>query len=295
MRKVFCLLVISSLCYGGIIGKPKAAEFLLINFDAESLGCGGAGVAGKGLSKLCLNPSSIIGVKGEEVVFFHSEWISDLSYEFFGYAKELRGCAISLSGGWLRMPKIKGRGPDKESLEYSASDLLLALSYAKETKVGVLGGSVKLIELKIEEERGDGMAIDIGWLLERDLAHTESKYWYRLGISISNVGPEIQFVAQSDPLPLTLRAGFAFGGRSRALLFDLKKEVGEPFTFHLGGEQRLADMLSLMAGGYTDFKSGCLSFGFEMRYRSLTLDYAYLPYDKALGGTHHISLSLIHI
>jgi len=283
MKKILLFLLISTLSFGKTIGKPKAGEFLLVNPDLRSTGCGGTGVSAEGgVSSAYLNPASLIGIKDGEIVFIHSEWIDDLKYEFIGYGDRLTDSIVSLSLCGLHMPKIKGRKPNKEPFDYTAYDISVIFSYAKIIKYGALGINVKMIEEKIEEKASIGYGVDIGGLYQGKRIG--------FGASVANIGPGLMFIKEEGDLPLVARAGVSFRTGKGRFLFEIKNEIDENPSFHFGTELLLDSML-LRLGASTDPKLSYTA-GFKMKYGGYFFDYVYaLPEDKdELGQTHTFSL-----
>lgn len=240
----------------------------------------------EGVSSIYLNPASIIGIEYEEVIFVHNEWIDDISYDVVGYGKKKGNRTFALMGLWLHMPKIEGRKPNREVLDYEAYDFSLVFTYAKKVSYGILGGSIKSILSRIEEQNAKGYAVDIGWLFEKEN--------FNMGASISNLGPKLQFKNESSSLPLIFRIGISFEDKRGRDLFNVVKETGEPFSLHLGGEFPLKRYpIFLRIGGYTDLKeNNRIGGGFGIEYKNTFFDYAYLPFEDVLGNIHSVSFKL---
>jgi hypothetical protein len=131
-----------------------------------------------------------------------------------------------------------------------------------------------------------------------------------LGLSLTNMGPDIAFIdqEQSDPLPITARAGVAFTPISDEisnliLAFDLEQSLvwlvdGDTDTrrseiYHLGAEYRYVDLLAGRIGYVRDkdgdFNAATYGLGFIYK-KKLSLDYANVPQADTLERVHRWSV-----
>ncbi|MEW6006808.1 MAG: PorV/PorQ family protein [bacterium] len=284
MKRLMLLIAFSFSVYAK--QTPKSVEFLAISFDPRSIAQGGAGVGQEGgISSIYLNPSLLIGIENEEVVLMHNEWIDDIQYEFIGYGRRIDDRVLGLSGIWLHMPKIEGREPNKELLMYEAYDLGIIFTYAKLTKLGVLGGSIKAIRARIEKEEERSYAFDLGFL--------KRKPNFAMGASISNFGPKVQFIKEGNKMPLIFRMGCFFKAPNWKGVFDFVKEIEEPFSLRFGGEFPLKEYFLLRCGLYADMESNQgATGGFEVKKNNFSLNYAFISYKDEIGNSHSISLGI---
>ncbi|MFH1010017.1 MAG: UPF0164 family protein, partial [bacterium] len=96
IQKVFLLAFAISLAWEPALPQSKvgttAAPFLGIAVGARALGMGGAFVSvADDATALYWNPAGIARLSSYEVILVHTDWISDLSYDFVGVVFPLRG------------------------------------------------------------------------------------------------------------------------------------------------------------------------------------------------------------
>ena len=116
-----------------------------------------------------------------------------------------------------------------------------------------------------------------------------------LAATVTNLGSKLKFLSDGDPLPMALHVGGAWQPNAHWLV---SSEVVYPKTglasFHIGGEWRPIEMLSLRTGYRTDTVKELsalagYSAGIGVDVWGQELAYAWLPYGD-LGNTHYISL-----
>ena len=133
---------------------------------------------------------------------------------------------------------------------------------------------------------------------------------YSIGMAVTNVGPEISFIdrEQSDPLPITLRAGFGYTVMSDEVsnllvAFDLEQslvwlvdddtEHRRSEIYHVGAEYRYVNLLAGRIGYIYDddgdFSAPTYGMGFIYKDK-LSLDYANVPQAEQLDRVHRWSV-----
>src|SRR4029077_17529299 len=116
-----------------------------------------------------------------------------------------------------------------------------------------------------------------------------------LAATLTNVGTKLKFLNEGDSLPLAFHLGAAFQAMSRGLITaeGVYAKTGLA-SFHVGGEWRPLDLISIRAGYRTDTLKELsplagYSMGLGLNVWGQELGYAWLPYGD-LGNTHYISL-----
>jgi len=206
-----------------------ACIFLLIEPSSRSGGMGQAHVAQSddGFSGYW-NPGAMAFNKKRQAAWMHTNWlgkvdgIDDMYIEYLGWhthSPSLEGNVgfhfIYLTYGSQDQTDYNGQF----LRTFTSYELAFAVSYATQLseKLG-LGGSFKFIFSNLspvgtgrtDGPKGQGMsyAFDFG-LKYKDMLWING---LDLGVNLQNIGPDITFIddAQSDPLPMNLRAGFSF-------------------------------------------------------------------------------------
>ncbi|MEW5694271.1 MAG: hypothetical protein AB1765_13370 [Candidatus Hydrogenedentota bacterium] len=68
-----------------------------------------------------------------------------------------------------------------------------------------LGATVKYIQMKINNEKSTGIALDIGCLYKPTVENLT------IGANIQNLGPKLKaFISEKDALPLNIKVGGAY-------------------------------------------------------------------------------------
>jgi len=186
---IFCLLLGVSLVYAGNDNTgTSAANFLKIGVGPRGTGMGGAFVAHvNDVTSLYWNPAGITNVSSLEVGVSYTDWILDIQHNFLGvvYPMGKKGSIglsfISLSMG--DMEKTTPLNPEGTGAYFSANDLAIAVTYAKQlTDRFSVGLTAKFINETISFSSANTFAIDAG--TQFDTGFRGLKF----GVSISNFG-----------------------------------------------------------------------------------------------------------
>jgi len=287
-----------------------AATTLQMTMSARALGMGEAFCAVMGgLDSLNYNPAGITVIPRPELSTSYASGIAGDGYGALGYAHPLS--AATLAG---------------ELLYYSAGDVNLSYSDGTQRKVtaqrdmlgmvsvGVplgwglsAGGTGKFFRLELAEEaRTTGYAADLGALWQTPLKGLD------VGASVRNMGPDVKFEQDGDPLPLALRLGAAYSfdlarrgffkeggyGISRLLVaadgVKVRDEDGWKPTAGLEigmglGEQTFG---ALRFGYMFSLDTGYLTFGVGLRQGRWVFDYALAAMRGDVSNTHHFTLGV---
>jgi hypothetical protein len=211
------------------------------------------------------------------------------------------------------IPLPPGEDLDAYSLGYAnknymftSAGTVVSLSYAwQATKAFSLGGTVKMVNEKVDAVDGWGFAGDLGLFTRTPLIPGLGA-----GLSVQNIGKS----PGSAPLPVMLRAGVSydwlhpFSPPNRPVdelypAFDvvlpivpvdgsIRIDVGMEYKRYFGtqyGVFRLGYRFPQDLGALAGMTAG-LAYGIDFAGASLSLDYAFVPYGD-LGMSHRIGLS----
>jgi hypothetical protein len=302
------------------------AQFLKIGVGARYHGLGEAGVASvNDIYSLYWNPAGLAYIGGSQAAFTYVNYITDISLNYIAYARQYEGVGVFgvsatvLSMGEQEITTVDE--PDGTGDMYSASSYALQLSYARFlTSQFSFGGSFKYVSEEIYRESARGWGVDFGTLL-----YTGFKT-LRMGMNISNMGPEMQFdgpdldVAynpdESNPnqdglpsrlkvdhynLPLTFRVGLAYDWQWQddyklTLSVEAKHPNDNLQQGSLGGEFNWRDTYFLRAGYKFNYEEEGLGLGGGIRTRitgstDLIIDYAWVDFGR-LESVHRFSASI---
>jgi len=285
-------------------GASTGAAFLKFGVGARPVSMGSAFVAvADDANAIYWNPAGLAGLEKREISAMHTEWITDIRYDFLGYvhpASRLGTFAGSFS--YLSMGEMERRGENREKLSggFTAYDLAVALSYSRAlNQMMNLGVNLRFIQQKIENEDAYGIAFDLGGIYKVPVKGLS------LGFTLQNLGPKMKFINEPYSLPLTLTVGAGYRfvpGLTLAL--DVKHQLIEKrTTLSFGTEYWPFSLLALRAGyvgrllssivDRRDEKIGDLlglGAGVGLRLFGYQMDYSFVPFGD-LGETHRVSFS----
>ncbi len=238
------------------------------------------------------NPAGIAQIKDLEFNFMHNDWFQGIQYEFVSTVLPLEEelGAIGLSGIILKVDDMVGRDTSGNfTSNFEGKDSILCLSFGQMwTDELMFGATIKQINLKLENDKTDEFAFDVGGLYKfQDIG-------LRLGAVIQNIGKKMKFIEKDEDLPLNFKLGISYKipTRRTLLTLDLNKSIASDIKFNLGAEMILSSILKLRFGynSTNDAGSGFTTgIGFKIK-DIIELDYAYIPYGE-LGDTSRISLT----
>ena len=238
MRKLILLFFGMILC-GHVLQsqvQTTAVPFLEIAPDSRASGMGEAGVAiADNAWATFWNPAGYAFQQGSEIAMSHADWLpslglSDLWIAHLAYkqpVEELDG-VVSAMVTYLNLGDFAQTidNPDVVST-FKGYEMAFAVGYATKLNPDLgIGVNTRIIYSRLSPigagtEKGSGTAtgvsFDIGFLYKPEsvvipFADVDLGNNLRLGINISNIGPNVFYIdrAQADPLPMNLRLGFAY-------------------------------------------------------------------------------------
>ena len=238
MRKLILLFFGMILC-GQVLQsqvQTTAVPFLEIAPDSRASGMGEGGVAiADNAWATFWNPAGYAFQQGSEIAMSHADWLpslglSDLWIAHLAYkqpVEELDG-VVSAMVTYLNLGDFAQTidNPDVVST-FKGYEMAFAVGYATKLNPDLgIGVNTRIIYSRLSPfgagtEKGSGTAtgvsFDIGFLYKPEsvvipFADVDLGNNLRLGINISNIGPNVFYIdrAQADPLPMNLRLGFAY-------------------------------------------------------------------------------------
>ncbi|MBU2528863.1 MAG: PorV/PorQ family protein [Candidatus Omnitrophota bacterium] len=301
---VFLFITVCSVC--AETGK-SGASFLKIAPTAGAEAMGGAYTAmSSDIGALYYNPAGIarhgaLSASGGrfQAGFTHTAWIENMNYDFAGSIVPMIWGSLGFSVISMRSGEIDGRDSDgNQTADFESADTAFTISAARELNSrNMLGVNVKLIRQTIADESAEGFAIDMGAM--RELTDKVS-----VGLSVRNLGPDMKFIEEKYPLPLTFTLGgmFKFAGVF-GLTADMAYEpVDEKRTFRMGMQLAPARFMVLRAGYMMKAVSAVygnaesddfddeegIGGGVGFNFGSYALDYSIKPYAD-LGTSQRVS------
>jgi hypothetical protein len=239
MKKIFIVLFVLLLIGPVIKIFPQskvgtaAANFLTIPVGPRAAGMGGAFVAeANDVYGAYWNPGGLSRIKRTEFSASFSQWIATTKHNWFGLNYALSdddAVAISINQLDYGDEEITTEStPDGTGQRWSASDIALSLSYARNlTDRFSIGGTVKYINQKIWNESASAFALDVGLLFYTELPGL------KIGMNIANFGTEMQLAG--DDLLQPVDVDPANAGNNSNIAADLgTSSWALPLVFTVG-------------------------------------------------------------
>lgn len=225
-----------------------------------------------------------------EVTASYAHWFAEGAFQHISYTHPMGGgldawglSVLYFDPGSFEQTNELGLGT---GTTLKASDIALTAGYARKLgRFWALGASAKYVHRTLHVYTASTAALDLGLL-----------YWTPVeglvaGVAVQNLGGTLTFLSDRERLPLTFRGGLAYTPKLAAVTFtaDLVQAMDEHGTVALGVEGRATENVKLRFGWSPerDLYRG-LAAGAGVTVRSITVDYAYVPYE-VLGGTHRIT------
>ncbi|MDI6704523.1 MAG: PorV/PorQ family protein [bacterium] len=275
-----------------------SATFLEFGIGGKAVAMGEAYMAvSSDVTAIYWNPGGLSQVKGKEFAAMHNIWFEDISHDFLGYAHPIgkdKIIGIGIIGLFINdLERRKGPNLEKEGT-FGAYDGSIILSYSQNVSKNFSAGfSLKGIYQQIDREKGQGAALDIGWLYKIPIKNLN------LGFAIQNWGSKMKIYKRKFQLPRIFRIGASYRPfkNNLTLAFDVSKSIDNGLILHFGTEYQIFDLIAIR-GGYrykldqidNEPLSG-LTAGLGFKIKDYQLDYAFVPYSD-LGDTHRISFLL---
>ncbi|HLD28991.1 MAG TPA: PorV/PorQ family protein [bacterium] len=262
-------------------------EFLKLDRGARAAGMGGgfSAIADDATASYW-NPAGLAQLERKELQTTHMNYLINVRSEYIAYAHPLNGGVLGCEafGLYSRDTRRDSSGNTLGRLfDYNYS---LTLSYAKNLSEDLaVGAGLKGIFYRFSETRGNGAALDAGFLMKRGD--------FRFSGTLKNIGPKIRLGGEKSSLPLSASLGGAWNSGAFSagtdLVFPHKGRIG----LNLGGEFNYG--ITAFRAGYAFRESGNgaggntgLHLGLGLRYRDTGLDYSYSPFGD-LGQVHRFS------
>jgi hypothetical protein len=286
----------------------SGAEFLRIGVSARPSSMGETSAALGGASAIFYNPAGLSVIENTEFTAAQVNWIENISYSNLAVGKTFSFGSLAFGANYLSVPPIQmvNNTGTKLNENYSVNDVALSLGYAKALAPGLRAGvAASHITSTIADYSASAMAASAG--LQFDISKQLT-----LAVAAQNLGSNIKFNKEGDPLPTNYKAGAAYtiyfdpsedttetsliGDRSLLIAGDanMSREVG--FYGNGGLEYCMSfnDIMKLsLRGGYRsdlNDKVNGFSLGLGADISSFTVDYAYSGLGD-LGMAHRLTVS----
>lgn len=280
----------------------SGAAFLKINAGSRPAAMGEAfGGIADDINALFYNPAGTSKLERPEFTAQYGSWFQGISYNMLGFAYPVRGIgSFGLGVVSLGVSDMEKRSADTENPEskFGANDSAYILHYSRPVMESLSAGiNVKAINLKIDTESASAYAADLGVLWATPVERLSA------GLVVQNMGSEVKFVKEGDPLPLNIKAGFGYllplgkvSLLTAGLDFNLPRD--NDMMISGGAEYKRNFMIDLNAAVRAGYKTvsqeklgglSGLTCGAGINWKQFGLDFAWVPYGD-LGETYRYSL-----
>ena len=293
---------ISSFVYGGDRSGTVSEQFLKLPLDARSVGMGGAQVAlAMGAASIGYNPAGMMSVNDYGFGASYTAWFASISHTYAGICKRIPDLGVIgvsvISLTTDDMMETTPQFPEGTGRYFRASDFAFSIAFARQvTDQFVVGVNAKVIKSYLfNTDLGSStFGFDIGTLYDIPILRS------RLGVSLTNIGKDIQFINETYSLPTALRFG---------VLVDIIKESSQSFVstlqiarlndadeqYNVGVEYVFNNLIALRGGRKFAYDQEDWTGGFGVKLTSLGLngsvDYGFNNF-TLLPGTHSFTLEM---
>ena len=283
----------------------SGGQFLRVGAGARAMGMAGAfSSLADDATAIYWNPAGMSILDKREVSLSYNAYFKDTSSQFASYAHPTSNGAVGIGMTLFSVKDIDHRTagagdsdtPDLGS--FNTQDMALSLGYASRFEMGEsklhYGAALKYISSDLETEKAATGALDLGMLYR---FHDEAGLGF--SVSVLNLGGELKFDGEGDPLPLTVKPGISFRkdlGRMKLnavldsdILLNDDKAYVQP-----GFELWVAPSVALRTGyqfGRGDGAGSGVAAGLGVKVSRVMIDYAFVPYGD-LGDTHRMSVGM---
>ncbi|HTY38680.1 MAG TPA: PorV/PorQ family protein, partial [Bacteroidota bacterium] len=244
-------------------------EFLKLPLSARAVGMGGAQVAiAEGVSSIGFNPAGMMSVDNYAFGATYTAWFAQIQHSYMGVVKNFPGFgALGVSVTILTtddMQETTPAYPEGDGLNFRASDYAFSVAYARQVSDKfMVGVNAKIIQSYLYNTQigASSFAFDVGTLY--DIPRLRS----RLGVALTNIGKDVQFLNEPYSLPTALRFGILVdvlnqGSHQLKTTLQISRNNDTEEQYNVGGEYVLSGIFSLRAGYKFAYDNEDITAGF---------------------------------
>ncbi|KAA3620176.1 MAG: hypothetical protein DWQ05_05450 [Calditrichaeota bacterium] len=296
MKKIVLVLLIFPALLVAQAGSTGLA-LLKIGIGGQGAALGESVVAGdNGALATYWNPAGLANAQ-DEIVFGHSEWLQDVSYEFIAMKFNGYGASWGLLLQVQNVEKIMHR--TKATAEplstFSEHEIVTGLSYARSLNSDLsVGATAKFISERHFSYVSKGAALDLG--AQYKLNQIKG---VELGASVHNLGKLSELRDEPTKLPALFRAGLSYAPDAKIMQANMRVLAGFTKIFDndsfagFGLEAVAKNVLALRLGYQAGREAQSVTGGVGIIFNRYQFDYAYVPFSFDLGDTHRLSFTLV--
>ena len=248
---------------------------------------------GREIGVLHYNPAGLISLPNRQASFTYQRGLADDNFMSLLYGQPtplgiFAGAFSYYTAGDIELIDLDGN----EWTTKAEQDFVVLAGFARKFLKNLpMGINLKIISSKlVEAESGTAFAVDLGSLYYPPLEGLA------IGLAIRNLGTELKFIDEGDPLPLTICVGGAyersFGSQKILGSIDFPFLVyEEKITPALGFEYNWREMVQGRIGYKFNSGDTGLALGMGFTYQNYFINYAFGLANKLENG-HRVSLGV---
>lgn len=290
------LALLGTLLIGVHVLAQDGLSLMKVEPSARASGMAGAFVAiGGDPNSTAYNPAGAISKSEFQASFGHNQYWDNARIET-GYFALRFSPKVFWHGGlrFATISDIQARQIPSSSPEnlFESSDFSVKSGVSFQVRPNLsIGASIGWFVEKIDVWRGSAFNLDLGALVT--LPHQ-----WTVGGAVQNLGGKFRLenageIGSRDiSLPITYRLGLSRLYKTYRAAADLVV-LDDNAHLHLGAEARLHEKFALRSGYMFGYDTKNFTAGAGFYFRTLSLDYAFVPYSGELGTTHLFNLTFI--
>ncbi len=238
------------------------------------------------------NPARLNFGSSSNVAIMHNSSVQDLNNDYIA-AKFFLSQKLTLGVGFFTtsINNIEIRNTPGAAIDnFDARNLSTGISFGYKINPNLsIGITGKFLFEKIYVDEASGLGFDFGT--------NYSKNNLSFAFVVANIGSMNELKNQSSKLPSLVRFGGSYKYSKNKFGLTLGVDgfkVLDGGSFHVltGAEGGYNDFVFLRLGYQTSFDDRGLSTGIGFKYKALTIDYAFVPYQNEFGTSNSISLGI---
>lgn len=294
MKKIVVIFFLSSIIALAQSAGSSGLAFLKFGFGARNIAMGDAGSAGSNdLSAMYYNPSRLVSVEGNEVLFMHNEWIQDVRSEVGGIKWDMFSIPWAVGFNVTTVSDIEVRERPGEPISafnanYFFGSLSSGFTVIDDFDFGL---TFKYLYEGLLNDESTGYGFDFG------LNYLTPIKGLTASAVIKNLGSMSELRVEKTKLPSEFRLGGAynFGLETAKLDFIVASEFQkyldtDDIHINSGGEIIYNQTFAARVGYQSGYESRGFTGGVGIMWGNLRLDYAYMPFSLGLGNANLFSV-----